>query len=71
MFWTDWGDTPAIERVDMDGSNREKLISGQSVVVWPNGIVLGKNLLLCFSSSKNGCIFESLPASYFFPKLAR
>ncbi|CAH0397300.1 unnamed protein product [Chilo suppressalis] len=38
MYWSDWGATPCIERSDMDGGNRHKLIQGD--MTWPNGLAL-------------------------------
>ncbi|XP_028028555.1 low-density lipoprotein receptor-related protein 4-like [Bombyx mandarina] len=38
MYWSDWGASPCIERADMDGGNRKKLIFGQ--MTWPNGLAL-------------------------------
>ncbi|XP_063374859.1 low-density lipoprotein receptor-related protein 4 [Cydia amplana] len=38
MYWSDWGLSPCIERADMDGGNRERLITGD--MVWPNGLAL-------------------------------
>ncbi len=36
MFWTDWGQSPKIERASMDGHNRTVLHSVH--VVWPNAL---------------------------------
>ena len=38
MFWTDWGQNPAIEMASMDGLNRKKIIT--SNIAWPNGITI-------------------------------
>lgn len=38
MYWSDWGTTPCIERADMDGGNRQRLIFGD--MTWPNGLAL-------------------------------
>ena len=38
LFWTDWGEHPRIERVGMDGANREVIISTK--IYWPNGLAL-------------------------------
>ena len=38
MLWTDWGQTPRVERADMDGSNRQVLVSEN--VGWPNGVTI-------------------------------
>ncbi|XP_013395341.1 low-density lipoprotein receptor-related protein 4-like [Lingula anatina] len=38
MFWTDWGNTPKIERAFMDGTNRRVLVNTE--LGWPNGLAL-------------------------------
>jgi low density lipoprotein-related protein 2 len=38
LFWTDWGENPRIERVDMDGANRKVVINTK--IYWPNGLAL-------------------------------
>lgn len=38
LFWTDWGENPRIERVGMDGTLRETIISNK--IYWPNGLTL-------------------------------
>ncbi|KAM3968213.1 low-density lipoprotein receptor-related protein 4 [Aphomia sociella] len=38
MYWSDWGVVPCIERADMDGGNRKRLIFGN--MTWPNGLAL-------------------------------
>lgn len=38
MFWTDWGERPAIYRSRMDGSSMVPIIRRN--IVWPNGIAL-------------------------------
>ena len=38
MFWTDWGEKPKIERAEMDGSNRQEIISQD--IYWPNGVTM-------------------------------
>ncbi|XP_038213650.1 low-density lipoprotein receptor-related protein 4 [Zerene cesonia] len=38
MYWSDWGKNPCIERADMDGGNRKRLIFGD--MTWPNGLAL-------------------------------
>jgi len=38
LFWTDWGDHPRIERVNMDGTNRTSILT--SKIFWPNGLTL-------------------------------
>ncbi|CAH1173635.1 unnamed protein product [Phaedon cochleariae] len=41
MFWTDWGDSPKIERAGMDGdpSTRKVLVS-EDKINWPNGLAV-------------------------------
>ena len=38
IFWSDWGDSPKIERAGMDGSHRQTIIADS--VRWPNGLTL-------------------------------
>ena len=38
MYWSDWGESPKIERASMDGSNRTLLHS--TGIHWPNAIAL-------------------------------
>ena len=40
IYWTDWGDTAAIEKISMDGDadTRVKLVT--EGIVWPNGLTL-------------------------------
>jgi len=38
MVWTDWGQTPRLERADMDGANRQLLVSDS--LGWPNGVTI-------------------------------
>lgn len=38
LFFTDYGSTPRVERCDMDGQNRTKLVD--SKIVFPHGITL-------------------------------
>lgn len=38
MYWTDWGQTPKIERAGMDGSHRQTIVAFD--VKWPNGLTL-------------------------------
>lgn len=41
MFWSDWGDTPMIERAFMDGSSRKTLLHNNTeLIFWPNGLAL-------------------------------
>ncbi|XP_055684209.1 low-density lipoprotein receptor-related protein 4 [Lutzomyia longipalpis] len=43
MFWSDWGETPQIEKAGMDGIGRESLVT--SGLVWPNGLSVERNRL--------------------------
>jgi len=38
LFWTDWGENPRIERIGMDGTMRQTIISTK--IYWPNGLAL-------------------------------
>ena len=38
MYWTDWGETPRIERAGMDGSTRKTIVD--SDIYWPNGLTI-------------------------------
>ena len=37
-FWSDWGLTPYIGRIGMDGANRTKIVTDG--LGWPNGLTL-------------------------------
>jgi hypothetical protein len=37
MYITDWGKEPKIERIGMDGSNRQSIVTVD--IAWPNGIM--------------------------------
>ena len=39
MYWTDWGESPKIERAGMDGSLSRKVIINTNIY-WPNGLTL-------------------------------
>ena len=38
IFWSDWGRFPRIERANMDGSNRQAIITTK--IYWPNGLAI-------------------------------
>ena len=38
MYWTDWGNSPKIERASMDGSSRSVIVNTE--LGWPNGLTL-------------------------------
>ena len=40
MFWTDWGEEPVIEIAQMDGSNRQIIVSSR--IEWPNGLSIDR-----------------------------
>ena len=37
LYWTDWGDEPRIERANLDGSDRIRIVDTD--LGWPNGLV--------------------------------
>ncbi|XP_055868461.1 low-density lipoprotein receptor-related protein 4-like isoform X2 [Biomphalaria glabrata] len=39
IYWSDWGNKPAIEKANMDGTDRETILSLQANS-WPNGLAL-------------------------------
>ena len=39
MFWGDWGSDAKIEKANMDGSNRAKILDS-TVLRWPNGLAI-------------------------------
>ncbi|KAL5006584.1 hypothetical protein ScPMuIL_015390 [Solemya velum] len=40
MYWTDWGETPKIEKAGMDGSALTRSVMIQTDISWPNGLTL-------------------------------
>ena len=40
MYWTDWGNSPLIERADMDGQNRRVVV--RENLGWPNGLTIDR-----------------------------
>ncbi len=46
MFWTDWGQTPKIERATLSGTKRVTIVT--SNLQWPNGIDLDRQNRLVF-----------------------
>lgn len=38
MYWTDWGESPKIERANLDGQERHVLVN--TSLGWPNGLAL-------------------------------
>ena len=51
LFWTDWGESPRIERIGMDGTHRMTIIDTK--IYWPNGLTLDiPNKKVYFADSK-------------------
>ena len=51
LFWTDWGESPRIERIGMDGTHRSTIIDTK--IYWPNGLTLDiPNKKVYFADSK-------------------
>ena len=48
MYWTDWGQSPKIERCGMDGNNRQVIVSQEHGLEWPNGLTIGKLIKMNF-----------------------
>lgn len=40
MFWTDWGETPKIERAGMDGEPNSRRLIVSDDIFWPNGLTI-------------------------------
>uniref|UniRef100_A0A3Q3R0H9 EGF-like domain-containing protein n=1 Tax=Monopterus albus TaxID=43700 RepID=A0A3Q3R0H9_MONAL len=38
LYWSDWGDSPHIGRIGMDGTNRSVIVEDK--ITWPNGLTL-------------------------------
>jgi len=38
VFWTDWGETPFIAKIGLDGSGQMNVITAG--LFWPNGITI-------------------------------
>lgn len=43
MFWTDWGESPKIEKASMDGNRTSRKIIVSENIYWPNGITADYN----------------------------
>lgn len=41
MYWTDWGQRPAIVAAWMDGTHIRPVVN--TTIKWPNGLVLDRN----------------------------
>ncbi|KAG5877087.1 hypothetical protein JTB14_015462 [Gonioctena quinquepunctata] len=40
MFWTDWGESPKIERASMDGNPQTRKVIVSDNIFWPNGLTI-------------------------------
>ena len=40
MFWTDWGESPRIERAGMDGAPDTRTVIIYIDIDWPNGLTV-------------------------------
>nr|XP_023018542.1 low-density lipoprotein receptor-related protein 6 [Leptinotarsa decemlineata] len=40
MFWTDWGESPKIERASMDGNPQTRRVIVSENIFWPNGLTI-------------------------------
>ncbi|XP_061175457.1 low-density lipoprotein receptor-like isoform X2 [Saccostrea echinata] len=40
MYFSDWGSTPKIERIGMDGNHTSRSVLVQTEIEWPNGLTL-------------------------------
>ena len=59
MFWTDWGSEPKIERSNMDGSSRSKIVHHR-LLYWPNGLTIDTEAdRLFWTDAKMGVIETS------------
>uniref|UniRef100_A0A182YL08 EGF-like domain-containing protein n=1 Tax=Anopheles stephensi TaxID=30069 RepID=A0A182YL08_ANOST len=47
MIWTDWGESPKIERASMDGDPQSRTVLVNDRIFWPNGLAvdLGQELI--------------------------
>ncbi|KPM05640.1 low-density lipoprotein receptor-related protein 6-like protein [Sarcoptes scabiei] len=63
MFWSDWGETPKIEKASMDGNHSTREIIIKNNISWPNGLTVDYvTKTLYFADAKLGyissCDFE-------------
>lgn len=60
MYWSDWGPAPRIERADMDGGNRRRLIFGEMTM--PSGLAIdfSKNRLYWVDSGNKTIEYANL-----------
>lgn len=40
MYWTDWGETPKIEKAGMDGNPETRSVIISDKILWPNGLTI-------------------------------
>ncbi|KAH9496257.1 Low-density lipoprotein receptor- protein 6 [Bulinus truncatus] len=40
MYWTDWGETPKIEKAGMDGNQETRSVIIKENIMWPNGLTI-------------------------------
>ena len=63
LFWSDWGESPRIERSELDGSGRRAVITTN--VVWPNGLTVDKpSARLYWADAKQEVGFLSVDELY-------
>ncbi|GFQ74800.1 low-density lipoprotein receptor-related protein 6 [Trichonephila clavata] len=57
MFWTDWGETPKIERASMDGNQTTRAVIIKDDISWPNGIAVDYDTKrIYWTDAKKRCI---------------
>ncbi|WAR02016.1 LRP6-like protein [Mya arenaria] len=63
MFWTDWGESPKIERAGMDGTLTSRTVIVDDNIYWPNGLTLDyEELRIYWADAKlnyiHSCTYE-------------
>ncbi|KAG8179495.1 hypothetical protein JTE90_027207 [Oedothorax gibbosus] len=57
MFWTDWGETPKIEKASMDGNHSSRVVIVADDILWPNGIAVDYDTKrIYWTDAKKKCI---------------
>ncbi|XP_076116037.1 low-density lipoprotein receptor-related protein 6-like isoform X1 [Mytilus galloprovincialis] len=57
MYWTDWGETPKIERAGMDGTHAHRSVIIKENIHWPNGLTLDyEDSQIYWADAKNAFI---------------
>ena len=51
LFWTDWGESPKVEKISMDGTAHTTIIS--SNIVWPSGLAIDHHTHTLYWSDAN------------------